>query len=177
MTESPNSEDHGQKQAWVRRLVVEHQSPLIRYAQSIVRDEHVARDLVQETYLRLCQQSPADLAGHEAAWLFRVCHNVAINRQRKDKRMTTGNTVAESASTQSDPAGAFEAVEDRDQVNRLIGELPENQQKVIRLKFYGGLKYREISEATGLSEGNVGFLLHKAIGTLRERMRVLGAVQ
>ena len=90
--------------------------------------------------------------------------------------MTTGNTITESASTDSDPAGAFAVSEDSDRVNVLIGELPENQQKVIRLKFYSGLKYREISEATGLSEGNVGFLLHKAIGTLRERMQWLGTV-
>ena len=90
--------------------------------------------------------------------------------------MTTGNPIAESASTVADPAGAFAASEDSDQVNLLIAELPENQQKVIRLKFYGGLKYREISEATGLSEGNVGFLLHKAIGTLRERMQWLGTL-
>ena len=171
MADSPSSDNRlkSDKQLWVRRLVNEHQSPLIRYAQSIVRDEHVARDLVQETYLRLCQQSPDDLVGHEAAWLFRVCHNVAINRQRKEKRMTTGNPIAESASTEADPAGAFEVAEGFDQVNRLIRQLPENQQKVIRLKFYSGLKYREISEATGLSEGNVGFLLHKALTTLRQK--------
>ena len=162
------------KQAWVRGLVQQHQTTLIRYAQSIVRDEHVARDLVQETYLRLCQQSAVDLEGREAAWLFRVCHNVAINRQRKEKRMKSGTPVVESASTLSDASGTLEASEDFAQVTELIKQLPENQQKVLRLKFYGNLKYREISESTGLTETNVGFLLHKAIGTLREKMRLLG---
>ena len=171
-----SDQDAGEKHAWVRRLVHEHQSPLIRYARSIVQDEHIASDLVQETYLRLCQQSPDDLEGREAAWLFRVCHNLAVNRHRKERRMTIGTPVTESNCTpiQSDPAGDLATAEDNDHVTRLINDLPENQQKVIRLKFYGGLKYKEISQSTGLTEGNVGFLLHTALGTLRERMRLLG---
>ena len=187
---SSNDADTGEKHAWVRRLVTECQSPLIRYARSIVRDEHIACDLVQETFLRLCQQSSSELADREAAWLFRVCHNLAVNRYRKERRMTIGNALTESASdksasnksirdnlsrSQADPAKAMAASEDCDQVDRLINELPENQQKVIRLKFYSGLKYRQISQATGLSEGNVGFLLHKALGKLREQMRLSGS--
>ena len=96
-----SDQDAGKKHAWVRRLVHEHQSPLIRYARSIVQDEHIASDLVQESYLRLCQQSPADLEGGEAAWLFRVCHNLAVNRYRKERRMTIGNALTESASDKS----------------------------------------------------------------------------
>jgi RNA polymerase sigma-70 factor (ECF subfamily) len=48
--------------------------------------------------------------------------------------------------------------------------LPDNQQEVIRLKVQNGLSYREISEVTGLSVSNVGFLLHKGIKTIREKM-------
>ena len=50
----------------------------------------------------------------------------------------------------------------------LVGDLPENQREVLRLKFQCGLKYREISEVTGLSVSNVGFLIHTAISTLRK---------
>ena len=50
-------------------------------------------------------------------------------------------------------------------------ELPDNQQEVIRLKFQNDLSYREISEITGLSVSNVGFLLHVGIKRLREIMK------
>lgn len=170
MTEPLSSE----KTAWVRRLVEQHQSPLIRYAQSIVLDEHIARDLVQETFLRLCRQSPSDLAEREAAWLFRVCHNLAINRHRKERRMKVVETIGESTGAESDPADGMVAEEENVQLEFLIEQLPEDQQKVIRLKFNSGLKYREISEATGLSVSNVGFLLHTAIGTLRSKLQFLG---
>ena len=161
----------GEKQSWVRRLVHEHQTPLIHYARSIVRDEHLARDVVQETFLQLCRQTPEAIAGREAAWLFRVCHNLAINRQRKDRRMTTTFIPTNEVATHIDPDCHLSAAEDQEQLSRLIEDLPENQQKVIRLKFHSGLKYREISESTGLSVGNVGFLLHTALQTLRQQLQ------
>lgn len=162
-----------EKQCWVRELVRQHQSPLIRYARSIVRDEHAARDVVQDTFLQLCKQSPGELSGREVAWLFRVCHNTALNRLRKERRMTHNTDTVQAAKVEIDASAAAEAGEDSQSVLRLIGGLPENQQKVIRLRFHAGLAYREISEATGLSVSNVGYLLHTALGKLRQQMQSL----
>ena len=171
MTDERGSE----KQCWVRDLVRQHQSPLIRYARSLVRDEHTARDVVQDTFLQLCKQTPQDLSGREPAWLFRVCHNNALNRLRKERRMTHNTETVQSAEVVSDASNVAETGEENQCVLRLIDGLPENQQKVIRLRFHGGLAYREISESTGLSEGNVGYLLHTALGKLREQMQDLDA--
>ena len=167
------------KQHCVRGLVAEHQTPLIRYARSLLGDEHLARDVVQDAFLKLCQQSPDDLVGHEAAWLFRVCHHLALNRQRKDRRMTTSSETVRAVSANADPnhqdpSDQLSAAEDQQRISKLINDLPEQQQQVIRLKFHSGLKYRQISEATGLSESNVGFLLHTALQTLRKKMSVTG---
>ena len=48
--------------------------------------------------------------------------------------------------------------------------MPANQQEVVHLKFQSGLSYREISDVTGLSVSNVGFLLHTALARLREQV-------
>ena len=53
----------------------------------------------------------------------------------------------------------------------LLSTLPKNQREVIRLKFQNELSYREISEVTGLSPSNVGFLIHRGLRLLRERLR------
>ncbi len=163
------------RQVWVRELVRQHQSPLIRYARSIVRDEHAARDVVQDTFLQLCKQSPDEIGGREAAWLFRVCHNTALNRLRKERRMNHNTETVQSAEIESDASQAAETEEDSQSVLRLISGLPDNQQRVIRLRFHAGLAYREISEATGLTVSNVGYLLHTALGKLREQMQSLDA--
>jgi len=55
----------------------------------------------------------------------------------------------------------------RDVVQDTIDRLTPHQQEVIRLKFQNGFSYREISRITSLSSGNVGFLIHTAITTLR----------
>ena len=176
-------EDH---ERWISDMVRMHQASLVRYARSIVGEVEAAKDVVQEAYLRLCKQNRSEFMGvdesdedsiskHTAAWLFRVCHNVAISRLRKERRMQSN--VEESISETphispqgNDPASAASEADDHRLLWNCIGELPENQQKVIRLKFHSGMSYREISQATGLSESNVGFLLHKALRSLRLRI-------
>ena len=59
-----------------------------------------------------------------------------------------------------------------EEVLRFLERLPENQREVIRLKFQGDLSYKEISEVTGLSVSNVGFLIHTGIKRLRSLMGV-----
>jgi RNA polymerase sigma-70 factor (ECF subfamily) len=51
-----------------------------------------------------------------------------------------------------------------------LDRLSDNQREVIRLKFQQGLSYNEISEATGLTSGNVGFLLHTGLKRLRSML-------
>lgn len=67
------------------------------------------------------------------------------------------------------PAASAERKETAGRLLDLLTLLPPNQREVVRLKFQNGLSYQEISGITGLSVGNVGFLLHTALKTLRQR--------
>ena len=69
-----------------------------------------------------------------------------------------------------DPAAVAEQRESAGQAVAILETLPTNQQEVIRLKVQNGLSYREISDVTGLTVSNVGFLIHKGITTLRQRL-------
>lgn len=71
-----------------------------------------------------------------------------------------------------DPSRAMEDRERHSEVLALLERLPENQREVIRLKFQGDLSYKEISDVTGLSVSNVGFLIHTGIKRLRSLMGV-----
>lgn len=61
MTGDPNG-----KAAWVRSAVDRYEAPLTRYAYAIVGDLERARDVVQDTFLRLCSQSSSRLNEHLA---------------------------------------------------------------------------------------------------------------
>jgi RNA polymerase sigma-70 factor (ECF subfamily) len=146
---------------------------LVRYATRLLGDDHRACDVVQDTFLKLCRQPPEKLAGHVRPWLFAVCRNRAMDVLKKENRMTTVSRqqTLDQASCQGDPTAAIERQEAVRLAVTVLESLPDNQQEVIRLKVQNGLSYREISEVTGLSVSNVGFLLHRGIMTLRERLK------
>ncbi len=162
--------------AFVQQAVESHQAPLLRYATRLLGgDADRARDVVQDTFVRLMAQPPAQVDGHVAEWLYTVCRHRAIDVLRKEGRMRLFEEgQAERLSTaEPAPARRLEREETQAAVLRLIGHLPPNQQEVIRLKFQSGFSYKEISCITSLSVGNVGFLIHTAVSRLRREMAAL----
>jgi RNA polymerase sigma-70 factor (ECF subfamily) len=128
---------------------------------------------VQDTFVKLCAVDPEELEGRVREWLFTVCRNRALDVQRKESRMKPlGDLELEACeSREPSPAVAAEQSESAGQVLRLLATLPLNQQEVVRLKFQNGLSYREISHVTHLTVTNVGFLLHTAVKTIRQKMK------
>lgn len=159
----------------MRSIVEAHAADLVRYADSILKDTESARDVVQDTFLKLWQRPPDDESGIRP-WLFRVCRNGALDVRRKGGRMkpVTDTNLADRATEVPGPQEAAEKNEQHSQVLRLMKDLPENQQEVVRLKFQNNMSYREIASVTELSVSNVGFLLHTAITTLRTRCLAVG---
>jgi RNA polymerase sigma-70 factor (ECF subfamily) len=164
---------------WVRSVLAEHEGPLLRYAMRLTGNLERARDVVQDTFLRLCREKPEQLNSHLTQWLYTVCRNRALDVHRKESRMTelTDAELAAHPSTEPSPAKVVADREAEGDALRALGNLPTNQQEVIRLKFQNGLSYREISHVTKLSESNVGFLIHTGLKTLRQRVSALEGVR
>jgi RNA polymerase sigma-70 factor (ECF subfamily) len=157
----------------VQAAVARHQAPLLRYATRLLGgDVERARDVVQDTFVKLMAQPPAQVDGHVAEWLFTVCRNRTHDVQRKEGRMKRFAEGQAERLTAADPlpGRTLERAEQHAAVLRLIGGLPPNQQEVVRLKFQNGFSYQEISRITELSVTNVGFILHTAIKSLRQQM-------
>jgi len=163
-----------ERQARIRSALERYEGPLIRYAVRITGDVDTARDVVQDTFLRLCtaKRSPVDDPpgeDHLAAWLYTTCRNRALDVKRKERPM---NPLAEAhlehqPSPRPSPSDTLEQKETEGRVLRALETLPEKQQEVVRLKFQSGLSYREISRVTGHSVSNVGYLIHMAVKALR----------
>jgi RNA polymerase sigma factor (sigma-70 family) len=154
-------------------VAAEQRGALIRYAARLLGDPDRAQDVVQDALIKFMAQDPAALAGREVEWLFTVCRHRALDLLRKDERMEE-MTPAEAdglAGSERPPGRALEEAEVRSLLLEMIGSLPPNQQEVIRLKFQNGFSYKEIARITELSPGNVGFLIHTAVGRLRREWR------
>ncbi len=157
---------------WIQSVLARFEQPLIRYAAHITRDLERAREVVQDTFLKLCRQKFSLKDDHLAPWLYTVCRNRALDVRRKEKRMTG----IDEARLQDIPAppefpAALEQREQLMEVLDVLRKLPPNQQEVLRLKFMGDLSYREISRIANLSVGNVGFLIHTGLKTIRETIQ------
>ena len=148
------------------------EKPLVRYAYRLTGNVEQARDVVQDTFLRLCRQPVhklEQLDGHLKEWLFTVCRNRAIDTLRKEGRMNTLEHP-ELATTNETPDHALEAREQEARVLESVQALPTRQREMVHLKFVEGLSYRQIAKITGDSVSNVGYILHTALRALRQRL-------
>jgi RNA polymerase sigma-70 factor (ECF subfamily) len=163
---------HAVDAEWMRGVLLRYEGDLLRYAQRIVGDEDHARDVVQETFLKLWRNDRAELDGHLVEWLYTVCRNQAVDVRRKEQRMQTmtEESLAVQECAEPAPGTLAERSDSAAQVLGLMERLPANQQEVIRLKFQGGLSYREISRITGLTVSHVGVLIHTGLKNIRVKL-------
>ncbi len=151
---------------WVQEALGRYEAPLLRYASRLLDDPETARDVVQDCFVRLCEQNPETLDGHLVEWLYTVCRRRAIDHLRRNGRMHRLDEHEPAVET-DDP------VERREQETTLmerVARLPRRQQDVLLLKFQEGLSYKQIAAITSTSSGNVGYLLHHALRTLRSQL-------
>ena len=145
--------------------------PLTLYASRLLGNPEAARDVVQETFLRLCAHAAerAEIEPRLAEWLFTVCRNRALDVLRKESRMThlSEEQVQRCFSAAPGPPDVAERRELASRVLDLLDALPVNQREVIRLKFQNGFSYQEISRISGHSVSNVGYLIHAGMKSLR----------
>jgi RNA polymerase sigma-70 factor (ECF subfamily) len=157
---------------FIERAVEEHEAALIGYAKTFVYDLDRARDVVQDTFIRLCKQDPDKLGEHLRSWLFTVCRNRCLDVLRKDRRIEPINEDRwdKFSGNETPPDQQVEDDKRIADVMRFMDRLPKNQREVILLKFQQGMSYGEIQNVTGLTQGNIGFLIHTGLKRLREWM-------
>jgi len=73
---------------FTRSALIEYEQRLTRYAAHLIGDAELAREVVQDTFLKLCTQKPSRIRKYLAQWLFTVCRNRALDVCRKERRMT-----------------------------------------------------------------------------------------
>lgn len=165
----------------LRTLFESEESALLRYAFSLTGRRAVAEEIVQEVFLQL-HAKWADVESPRA-WLFRSVRNRAFHHLRKSQReILQSDEEVDAASAKSNDIGpggdAPEAqvlrMETAAALRQLLGQLSETDRQLVRLKYFEGLKYREISQRTGLTISNVGYRLHHILKHLASKLQPLG---
>jgi len=159
---------------WLHATFERLERPLIVYAMRLLNgDVEIARDCVQESFLRLCRESRSHVEGHVDAWLFKTCRNRAMDYHRKEARMiidSDSTALATATAPANEPAGYLAQCEEQEQLHDQISRLPTREQEVLSLRLAQGLSYKQIAEITDMSVSHVGVILHEVVTKLRAAM-------
>ncbi|HVS50924.1 MAG TPA: sigma-70 family RNA polymerase sigma factor [Opitutaceae bacterium] len=165
-------------------LMRTHYEPTFRLVQSIVRDEHAARDVCQEIWLTVWRKL-ASFRGEAkfSTWVHPIATRRAIDHLRSRQRWTkrflpflSGDENDESAprtpepiSTEGNPRDEIERGENRARIERAIAALPPKLGAVLALREINGLSYDEIARNLGIRRGTVMSRLFNARRQLAQK--------
>ncbi len=158
---------------WVRQALETYERPLIRYAARFTGELESARDVVQDTFVKLCREDPAKLNGRLAPWLYTVCRNRALDVRKKEGRMQALRQTEAEARPDAAPGPGRRAIarEEHALVLEAVAALPANQQEAFRLKFEHGLTYRDIGRVMNMPLSTVNYTIAQALTAVRTRLR------
>jgi RNA polymerase sigma-70 factor (ECF subfamily) len=109
-----------------------------------------------------------DLAGF-GTWLLSIARNVAIDAFRARRAHLPLEAASGVEAGGRSPEEAAVVRSDAARLSALLEGLPERDRELLSLKYGAGMANREIAAATGLSESNVGTILHRAVQALRRQ--------
>ena len=163
-----NREIGGSGRSELERLMEQYGSSLLRMCALYLKDADLAQDAVQETFIRAYRHIE-DYRGEssERTWLMAIAINVSRDMLRTawfrhQSRSTDIDTLPEK------PA-EFEFPDNT--VLTEVMHLPAKYREVVLLRYYEGLKLKEVASALGLSDGRVRSRLNKANELLRDRLK------
>lgn len=154
---------------WLRNCLVQNESSLIRYVHHLTRDLELAKDVVQEAFLKLWQENQQKIAGHEVPWLFTTCRNRAYDiLKRKDRKNISADEIElDVPDSTLNAEQLMDQQDDEQRLKSLLEKLTPQQREVIHMKFEQDLSYKQISEITGMSTSHVGVLIHNVVSKLK----------
>ena len=170
-------------------LVARWEQPLFRFVYRMMPRPEDARDICQETFLRILKKSHRFRDGSRfSTWMYQIALNLCRDQARKSKRW--GRLIAETASlperasgplapdaAADDPAREAERREKSAAVLRALDEIPAEQREVVVLKEFEGLKFREIAVILGCPESTVKSRMYYGLNGVRSALAGRGITE
>ncbi len=163
-------------------LVKEYQQKVYTIAYGISHDQHDAFDIAQEVFIKIYKKLK-DFRGASSfyTWLYRITANVAIDFQRRKKKVVTvdfDEKILEEPRVEArtvedkkyDPRETLDRKEIHGAVLKAIETLPEDQRATIVLRELENLSYKEIARSMNCSLGTVMSRLHYGRKKLKEML-------
>jgi len=158
------------EQSCFDKLIHRHKNKVFAYISLYIRDQALAEDLFQGTFLKVIQSVKAGKYydnGKFISWVMRIAHNLIIDHFRRIKQMNTISNDDYESDLFNNKNLVDDTVEDEmikkqilKDVRKMISHLPDDQREVVILRHYAGLSFKEIADITEVS-------INTALGRMR----------
>ena len=157
-----------------KKMILPISAKLFRIASVMLSDEDDAKDTLQDLYSKLWEQrDKLNEIKNPEAYGVTMIKNLCINKLKMNNRYEILDVM-----DQEYQLPLFETPEDhlimKENIRKVyqeIDHLPVIQKQVLHLKQFRNCSFEEISEITGLSEGNVRVILSRARKTLKAKIQ------
>lgn len=156
-------------EAAIEELITRHKSAVFTYIVCKVRNEALAEDIFQDTFIKVIntiKRNKYNDEGKFLPWVMRIAHNLIVDYYRKNNRLST--------TSGSDDFDIFDIVPSNDNnieqqletkqthtdIKGLIKYLPDDQKEVLMMRMFYDMSFKEISESTNVS-------INTALGRMR----------
>ena len=168
-------------------LLYRYDRHVLNIAASFRNNEEDAKDIYQEVFLRVYKGlKNFQFRSEFSTWLFRVTTNVCITYENKKKKYNHDSLdknsfdddensapVSEYISSESFSDSKVLGNETREKINKAVETLPAKQKMAFTLKYFQGLKIKEIAEMMNSSEGTIKRYLFTSTNKMRDLLKDL----
>lgn len=153
------------------QVVATYSDALYRYVVKHVRDRDEAKDIVQESFLRLWMRLDRVAASGARSYLFTTAHNLIVDRSRRRKNLTRYDAWHEDVQTTQQPKAGL-----KDVIDAALVKLTPIQRRLILLRDLEGHTYEAITEITGLDMTKVKVYLFRARKAMQSHLGELNTL-
>ncbi len=176
------------KESAFEALVARHKNKIFTYILLIVKDESLAEDIFQDTFIKVIntlKRGKYNEEGKFLPWVMRIAHNLSIDHFRKAGKMPKANPKPSgddedydifSTIKISDPNVEDTLISDqiKNDLMKLLELLPEEQKEVVWMRHFARMSFKEIAEQSNVSINTALGRMRYALINLRKLMKEKG---
>lgn len=152
-------------------LAARYERPLLGLAMGLLNERDLAKDAVQETWLRVIK-SARHFAGASTVktWIYRILINRALDMRKDANRFRIPPLADDAASPAPAPDHVAHHLENGQLLRHAVDALTPDQRVILLLSYHDGLSHTAAAEVLGIPVGTLKSRLHAALTQLRGRL-------